>query len=120
MKLLTFKTRTVVQCERCGQELTDPESIARGMGPECAMTQSAQFNAISDLSLALSTGYYDDYARRLLIERRIVETRLARAKTERNPRQIIKFTQTLKRLTGRLVRRELYRQECLSKRKAVA
>lgn len=109
MKVLAFKKRMVVSCERCGQELSDPESISRGMGPECAMRASEQFAAISDLSLALSTGYSDDYARRLLVEKRIVETRLARAKTERNPRQIIKFTQILRRLTGQLVRRELKR-----------
>lgn len=23
-------------CDRCGRHLTDPESIARGIGPECA------------------------------------------------------------------------------------
>lgn len=111
MALLQFKKRTVVSCERCGQELTDPESIARGLGPECAMKQSEQFAAISALTEAVMTGgYFDDYARKLLIEKRIVEKRLADAKSERNPRQIIRFTQNLRKLTGQLVRRELQRQ----------
>lgn len=25
----------MVKCKLCGKELTDPESIARGYGPEC-------------------------------------------------------------------------------------
>ena len=112
MKLLAFKTKSVVSCERCGQELTDPESIARGMGPECAMTQAAQFSAITNLSEAVSTGgYFDMVARRYLIEKSICEKKLAAAKTEFNPAAIIKFTKHLKRLNGILVRRELQRQE---------
>jgi Family of unknown function (DUF6011) len=119
--MLRLIKRNQVVCERCGQELTDPESIARGMGEECAMTAAAQFAAISSLSLALSAeGYYDDYARRLLIEKRIVETRLNQAKIERNSLQIIRFTQVLKKLTGQLVRRELHRLERMESRKAVA
>lgn len=111
MPILQFKKRTVVSCERCGQELTDPESIARGLGPECAITQAAQFAAVTAITEAVTTGgYFDDYARKLLIEKRIVETRLAQAKSERNPRQIIRFTQNLRKLTGQLVRRELQRQ----------
>lgn len=120
MKLLAFKKNAVVHCERCGQELTDPESIARRMGPECAMKASDQFAAISDLTMALATGYYDDVARRTLIEKRIVEARLQTAKSESNPRLIVKFTKTLTKLNGILVRRELQRQERMAQRKAVA
>lgn len=120
MKLLAFKQRTAVTCERCGQELTDPESIARGMGPECAMTQAAQFGAISDLTMALATGYFDMVARKFLIEKAICDTRLAKAKSERNPAAITKFTKHLKRINGILVRRELQRHERMAQRKAVA
>ncbi len=112
MNLLKFKKRTVVSCERCGQELTDPESIARGTGPECAMTQAAQFSAISALTEAVTTGgYFDMVASRSLIEKAICETKLAAAKTEFNPAAIIKFTKHLKRINGILVSRELQRTE---------
>jgi len=111
MALLQFKKRTVVSCERCGQELTDPESIARGLGPECAMKQSEQFAAISKLTEAVMTGgYFDMVARRFFIEKAHVEKRLADAKSERNPAKIIKFTKHLKRINGILVSRELQRQ----------
>lgn len=112
MNLLAFKKRTVVSCERCGQELTNPQSIARGMGPECAMTQAAQFSAISSLTEAVTTdGYFDDIARKFLIEKRIVETRLAAAKSEYNPHAIVKLTKRLQRINGILVSRELQRTE---------
>jgi hypothetical protein len=120
MAILQFRKRQVVNCERCGQELTDPESIARGLGPECAMTQAAQFAAISNLTLAMSTGYFDQIAQNKFIEKAHVETRLAAAKREFNPAKIIKFTKHLQRLTGILVRRELQRQEKMQARKAVA
>ncbi len=115
MNLLEFKKRPVVQCERCGIELTDPQSIARGMGPECAMTQAAQFSAISNLSLALSTGYFDQVAQKHFIEKAHVEKRLADAKSEGNPVKIIKFTKHLKRINGILVSRELRRTERLER-----
>jgi hypothetical protein len=120
MNLLQFKKRKVVSCERCGQELTDPESIARGMGSECAMTAAAQFSAISNLNLAISTGYFDLVANKFLLEKQILETRLAAAKAEFNPGAIVKLTKRLQRVRGILVRRELQRQERLAQRKAVA
>lgn len=120
MKLLEFKRRTVVSCERCGQELTDPESIARGTGPECAMTASEQFAAITALSEALSTGYFDLVARKFFQERDILEARLDAAKKEFNPAAIVKLTKRLQRVRGILVRREMQRQERMTQRKAVA
>ena len=108
--ILQFKKRTVVSCERCGQELTDPESIARGLGPECALTASAQFSAITNLSEAVTTGgYFDMVARKFLLEKAICETKLAAAKSEFNPAAIVKFTKHLKRINGILVSRELQR-----------
>jgi Family of unknown function (DUF6011) len=121
MTLLQFKKRTVVSCERCGQELTDPESIARGMGPECAMKQSDQFAAISALTEAIAIGdYFDIVAKKFLLERDIIETRLAAAKKEFNPAVIVKLTKHLQRVRGILVRRELQRLERMEARKAVA
>lgn len=123
MNLLQFKKRSkaeAVACERCGTTLTDPESIARKMGPECAMKQADQFAAISNLTLAMTTGYFDQVAQRHFIEKRIVETRLANAKQERNPGQIIRFTKALQRINGILVSRELARLERANQRKAVA
>lgn len=110
MLRLIKRNERAVACERCGIELTDPESIARGMGEECAMTQAAQFSAISNLWLALSTGHFDMVARKHFILKSIVETKLADAKSERNPRQIVRFTKELKRINGILVSRELQRQ----------
>ena len=118
MKLLAFKTKSVVSCERCGQELTDPESIARGMGPECAMSAAAQFAAVTSLTEALALGYYDDVARKFMMLRRIAESRLASAKSERNPRLIIKFSKEMKRINGILVQRELQRQSRQERRVA--
>lgn len=120
MKLLQFKKKVVVYCERCGRELTDPESIARRLGPECAMTQAEQFAALSNLTLALTTGYFDQVAQRYFIEKSIVEARLLAAKSSREPAKIVKFTRALQKITGQLVSRELQRQERAAQRKAVA
>ena len=113
MNLLKFKRQSkVVTCERCGQALTDPESIARGLGPECAITATAQFAAVTNLTEAVTTGaYFDQIAQRFLIEKRIIESRLKNAKAEFNPAKIIKFTKELNRVTGILVRREFQRLE---------
>lgn len=32
--------RTLGRCERCGRTLTDPDSVTRGIGPECARRES--------------------------------------------------------------------------------
>lgn len=112
MTLLQFRKRQVVSCERCGQELTDPESIARGLGPECAMTAAAQFTAISQLSEAIAVGdYFDMVAKKFLIEKTICEAKLDAAKKEFNPANIVRFTKYLKRINGILARRELLRIE---------
>lgn len=31
-----LKRENAIPCEVCGRMLTDPESVARGVGPECA------------------------------------------------------------------------------------
>ncbi len=113
MNLLRFKRQSnVVTCEKCGQTLTDPESIARGLGPECAITASAQFAAVTSLTEAITTGvYFDQIAQRFLIEKRIIEARLKDAKAEFNPAKIITFTKKLNRVTGILVQREFQRLE---------
>lgn len=118
--ILRFPKRTVAHCERCGQELTDPESIARGLGPECAMKQSEQFAAISNLIEAMATGYFDMVAKKFFLEKDILEARLAAAKSEINPSAIVKLTKHLQRVRGILVRRELLRLERTAARKAVA
>lgn len=119
MILVKSRTEKVVLCERCGQELADPESIARGMGPECAMSASQQFAAISSLSLAISTGYFDPIALKFFTEKRIVESVLNRARQNSNYETAKRLTKKLERIKGLLVRRELQRQERLE-RKAVA
>lgn len=106
---LVKETPTVVLCERCGQELTDPESITRRMGPECALSASQQFAAISDLTLAISTGWFDPIANKFLTEKRIIETVLNRARQQANYHQIKTLTKKLQRVNGILVRRELMR-----------
>jgi hypothetical protein len=103
MYLVKSRTATVVLCERCGQELTDPESIARGMGPECAMTAAEQFAALSDLSLAISTGWLDP---------------VNRARQNAEYTKIKNLTKRLTRIKGILVSRELYRQSRLAKKVA--
>lgn len=109
MHLVKARTETVVLCERCGQELTDPESIARGMGPECAMSAGQQFNAISDLTLAISTGWFDPVANKFLTEKRIIETVLNRARQNNDYHKVKNLTKKLQRVNGILVQRELYR-----------
>lgn len=117
MSLLKFTGRSVLVCERCGIKLTDPESIARRMGPECAMTAIAQFNAVSSLTQAITTmTFFDQVAQKFLIEKSIVESRLAKAKSEHNPANIVRFTKDLKRITGILVSREIRRAALQSER----
>ena len=115
MYLVKSRTETVVLCERCGQELTDPESIARGMGPECALTAAQQFAALSDLSLAISTGWFDPVANKFFQEKTIVEAVLNRARQNAEYTKIKNLTKRLTRIKGILVSRELYRQSRLKK-----
>ncbi|MFN7927110.1 MAG: DUF6011 domain-containing protein [Blastocatellia bacterium] len=118
MYLVKARTETVVLCERCGQELADPESIARGMGPECAMTATQQFAAITDLSLAISTGWIDPVANKFFQEKTIVEAVLNRARQNAEYTKVKNLTRRLTRIKGILVSRELYRQSRMQRKVA--
>lgn len=108
---MSVKGKTkVVLCEKCGQELTDPASQARGLGPECAMSQSAQFAAISNLILATTTGYFDAVAAKFLREKALCEAALDKARKSQEYFRVKRLTKELQRITGILVRRELQRQ----------
>lgn len=41
-----MNTKTITRCEFCGEQLTDPESITRGIGPVCAKKQTAAFDSV--------------------------------------------------------------------------
>lgn len=97
------------RCENCGQELTDPISIARRLGPECAMKLSEQLSALGDLSRAIGAGYFDPIATKFFTELRIIETVLNRARLSANTPKIKEMLKKQKRVRGILVRRELDR-----------
>lgn len=54
-------TGTVHQCEICGKTLTDPESIARGIGPICACKDGGKIHPITDRANYGIVTETDDY-----------------------------------------------------------
>lgn len=107
-------------CERCGQELTDPESIKRGMGPECSLTAGAQFAAITNLVSAMANGWIDPVATKFLTERQVVEAVHNRARRRADFEIIKRTTKRLRQIDGILVRRELLRIERTATQQEVA
>lgn len=55
------------RCEFCKKPLTDPKSIAQGVGPECASRKAAVYSSagISDADLE-SVAAFDETAARLI------------------------------------------------------
>lgn len=52
-------SQKIVNCRECGKQLTDPESIAKGIGPECAQKAEQAFGLLSVAVDAVSTGTKD-------------------------------------------------------------
>jgi hypothetical protein len=50
---------TITRCEFCSTPLSDPQSIARGVGPECAAKLEAQLSAVGTATRALANGHRD-------------------------------------------------------------
>lgn len=105
-----------IHCTQCGLKLTDPVSVAREIGPECAASAARQFDALSSLVTAMATGYFDNVADRLLREKAIIEKKITEAKTEANWIKVKNLTKKLAQVKSWLVGRENLRIEKASKR----
>ena len=61
-QLVAYRAKTQGLCRRCGRRLDDLDSIARGLGAECAskMAPEDRFTVVEEADELADAGAYDD------------------------------------------------------------
>jgi hypothetical protein len=55
VSMMPYEFREESFCGKCGRTLTDPESIDRGIGPECMRQQTSSHHQVKNTQLRLQT-----------------------------------------------------------------